>query len=501
MNYPLFLDLKVLQTEHPDFTEWKPAFQEIDLLSAGGYRLKNQIQQFLPRRAGESEEIYEIRLKKFTYSNILGSAVNKQLSKFANSSLSISGIESNQSFWEEFRDDTDLAGRSEKDLLSTIFRECLKFGKCYLHVDKPATDVKPVNRAQEQLLGIRPYITIYSAQQVINWSESRGDLDWIKVFQLINDTTNPLIPPQVRAVWTFIDREYVAKYSALVELDSRGAIKNIINADGSKSITEAEIPLVSLIQHGLGTIPVIKAEVPSDLWAGDQATSKALEHLRIDCSKYDMLTLAYFQRTFKRVQTPDGDINNTYEGDGDEIPTGLQHVLELEKFEWSEPTGTIINQMRESLTQIENQVKDLIAIGGVSSEQSAVQQSGVSKKMDFYDQEAILRAYGAIICDVYQDTLQLVARSQGLNDQISVSGLDRFDLDNLDDVLVNVKAISLIDFNALRSQLPPSAFNLVYRKVINLLLGNLSPEQQSVIEQEIESIVNAPQPQTYANSN
>ncbi|MBD2196606.1 MULTISPECIES: hypothetical protein [Calothrix] len=485
MEYPNKLPLELLQSTHPEYTLMLPAYREIDLLASGGYKLKAQIKQFLPRRPGEDLDIYETRLHKFTYSNVLGQAISKQLSKFNNSTVTVSGIEKNQTFWDDFRDDTDLAGRSEKNLISNIFRELLKFKKVYLHVDKPKSEVTPLNKAQEETLGIRPYVTLYSAMQVINWSETKGRPDWVKVYQIVQDTTNPLSPPQTKAIWTFIDAKYVARYEAYVELDSAGNIKNVLEGEDKRGNRDVDVYLNSRVPHNLGTIPVVKVEVPDDLWACDQAASKALEHLRTDCSKYDLLTLAYFQRTYKRVQTPDGDIHATFEGDDEAPPTGLQHVLELEKFEWSEPQGHILAHLRESLSQIENQVRDLVSLGGVSSSLGAVQQSGVSKQLDFYNQETILKSYGQILVDAYQDLLQLVAKSQGITDLVTVSGLDKFELDNLDNLLTNIKELVDTDLSILQAQLPPTAYLILYKKLITLLLGNLSPEQEREIEEEI----------------
>lgn len=487
MEYPIKLPLEILQSVHPEYALMLPAYQEIDLLASGGYKLKAQIKQFLPRRPGEDSDLYETRLNKFTYSNPLGQAISKQLSKFNNSTITVSGIENNQSFWDSFRDDTDLAGRSEKNLISTVFRDLLKFKKCYLHVDKPKLDINPTNKLQEELLGVRPYITLYSAMQVINWSESKGKPDWIKVYQIVEDTTNPLAPPLTKAIWTFIDTKYVARYESYVELDASGNIKNVLDGNDKKVNGDVDIYRTSSVPHNLGTIPVIKVEVPADLWACDQAASKALEHLRTDCSKYDLLTLAYFQRTYKRVQTPDGDIHATFE-DNEAPPTGLQHVLELEKFEWSEPQGHILAHLRESLSQIETQVKDLVSLGGISASLGAVQQSGVSKKLDFYNQETVLKSYGQILVDAYQDLLQLVVKSQGISDQVTVSGLDKFDLDNLENLLASIKLIIDIDLSTLKTELPPTAYLILYKKIINLLLGNLSPEQERVIEDEVEGM-------------
>ncbi|MEH1858039.1 MAG: hypothetical protein V7L21_08560 [Nostoc sp.] len=305
--YPNKILLETLESKHSEYVQLLPALQEIDLLVTGGYRLKNAIRHFIPQKAGEEVEVYETRLKKYTYLNILSSNLNEQISKLSNAPLTIDGLEANPSFWA----------------------------------------------------------------------------------------------------------------------------------------------------------------------------------LRTDCSKYDLLTLAYFQRSFKRVQTPDSDLENSYE-DSPPIPTGLQYVTELEKFEWNEPHGYIVQHMSDSLKAIEDQVRDLVSSGGLSSSNGAVIQSGASKQMDFQKQEIMLRAYGEILIDVYQDVLQLVAKAAGLNGEgISVTGLNSFENDSLDSLIMKVDSVSKVDIAGLKAKLPPTVFDIVYNQLVGMLAGNLSSLQKEQVAKEI----------------
>lgn len=485
--YPNQLPLETLESKNAEYEQMLPALTEIDLLVSGGYKLKNAIKHFLVQRPGEEVEIYETRLKKFTYLNILSTNINEQVSKLANAPMTVDGLDTNPKFWSAFREDTDLSGRSEKNLISLLFRELLKFKKIYVHVDKPKSEVAPINKLQEEALGLRPYIVTYSPLQVINWSESKGKLNWLKIRQISEDNSNPIAAPRKVCTWTIIDSEYIVKYSAVVELDGKG---NITKVNSEVINNETAISLLSPpIQHGFGTVPVFKIELPDQLWVADQAASKALEHLRTDCAKYDLLTLAYFQRTFKRIQTPDSDLEQTFTND-EPLPTGLAHVIEVEKFEWSEPHGYMIEHMANSLAAIENQVRDLVASGGVSSSNAALSQSGISKQMDFVKQEAMLKSHGEIIIDFYQDLLQLVAKAAGIDgSKISVTGLNSFENDTLDSVLMKLDYVSKLNLQSLKSNLPPSALKVIYEQMVSLLTGNLSAAQKEQVNKEIEILL------------
>ena len=85
---------------------------------------------------------------------------------------------------EQFKDDADLEGRS----FSALMREAQRFASIYGHVwllmDKPSTNV--MTRAEELDQGIRPYLNIYTPENVLDWHYTRNDagyyyLDYLKI--------------------------------------------------------------------------------------------------------------------------------------------------------------------------------------------------------------------------------------------------------------------------------------------------------------------------------
>lgn len=180
---------------------------------------------------------------------------------------------------KSFRESTNLNGRSEKDLIIHILKECLKFKKVYLRIDKTKSSFNPINKAQEELLGIKPYVVSYSPFDVVNWSEQAGKIQWIKVRQVVVDSSNPILPPLTKVIWTFIDSTYVATYEVSnVELDGKGKLSKISNEMVNE---DTPITLSGVVEHGMREIPIVKVELPDEFWLTDQAAAKALEHLRM----------------------------------------------------------------------------------------------------------------------------------------------------------------------------------------------------------------------------
>jgi hypothetical protein len=85
---------------------------------------------------------------------------------------------------EQFKDDADLEGRSFDSLMREAQRFASVYGHVWLMVDKPTTNV--MTRAEELDQGIRPYVNLYTPENVLDWHYTRNDagyyyLDYLKI--------------------------------------------------------------------------------------------------------------------------------------------------------------------------------------------------------------------------------------------------------------------------------------------------------------------------------
>jgi len=83
-----------------------------------------------------------------------------------------------------FLDDADLEGRSYEALLQGLQSYASIYGHCWLVLDKPNSNAR--TRAEELQQEIRPYINIYTPENVIDWNYARASsgkyyLDYLKI--------------------------------------------------------------------------------------------------------------------------------------------------------------------------------------------------------------------------------------------------------------------------------------------------------------------------------
>lgn len=479
MDFPEQIELKDLLTCHPDYQGEAQLYERIEDLCVGGWRLEKKKRQYLPQRPGEDDKLYNTRIKRFTYTNVLGESLSKQVAKLASGSIDVDDADSPD--WAQFRQGNDRLGRrSEMALLQEIFRSILKFGGCYLHIEKSATDSEPQNRLQEQLLGSKTYVCLYQRSEVTNWGEDDGDLDWIKI-QQIKTETDPFGKTKHEACWTFITQDSIACYEAYVKMRD-GVIIGLDRGDEQLSSEPEFVPLDKIVPHGFGRIPVVEVDAAIDMWVCYGSYLIAQQALDLENSRYDVGAMSYIQRTYKPIMRPDMDLDETFTED--EPISSNAHIIKADTFQFNEAGGATIEKLGDYVGQLHDQIQQAFGQFGASSNQSPQRQSGLSKQMDYVIQEIILISYGALLVDTYSRVLELVAIALGTPSQVpSVSGFDSFDIDSLETLVAIAK-----DLGSIHKYLPPTAIKLFAKQLAGLLTRRVTGRQQTEIDREIEEM-------------
>ena len=73
---------------------------------------------------------------------------------------------------ESFIDDADLDGRSFNNVIREMQMNASIYGTCWAILDKPAVNAQ--SRAEEIQLDIRPYMSLYTPENVLNWNFERS---------------------------------------------------------------------------------------------------------------------------------------------------------------------------------------------------------------------------------------------------------------------------------------------------------------------------------------
>ena len=170
---------------HP---EWKARIKDWQFLMdsyEGGHAYFEG--EYLTSYIYESREEYEERLNNTALDNHVRAVVSIYNSfLFRQSPKRDFGSVANDPGLIPFLDDADMDGRSFDVVMRDISTYATIYGHCWCILDKPATTA--MTRAEELEQGLRPYVSIFTPENVLDWQYSRTVsgayyLSYLKIFE------------------------------------------------------------------------------------------------------------------------------------------------------------------------------------------------------------------------------------------------------------------------------------------------------------------------------
>jgi len=122
-----------------------------------------------------------------------------------------------------------------------------------------------------------------------------------------------------------------------------------------------------------------------------------------------------------------------------------------------------------------------------STGKSAVTQSGYSKEMDMTLLQDSMAAYGSKVAQLYEDALKMVAAASQTGEKPTVTGLDNYTANTLDGMAATTATMA-----PFAAKLHKTANKIWHKKMASMMVGTISPEEQALIEEELEDIFAEP---------
>jgi len=377
------LPVELLDRKHPEWLLYHDMWEKLDLLHEGGVRLKNAADGFLIKRPKELFDVYQERIRRFTYKNILGNVTGWYITKMFQRNPTID-VKSSDGFYDDFLADSDNAGTGYIDFFRGVLLSILLYRSAYVLIDKPRADAPPVSRAEEQEKGLdRPYLCGYTPVQVINWSQdSYGNLIWVVIKTIIQEQQTWDGKPSTLHTWYIFDQQNYYEYRVRGELkQEKDGTYKLYDANGEEIGQEpVTADLAGYGSHALSKsnrVPVRKVEVPATLWLSNRAFLELLDHLNSE----NTLMWALFMSNLAMpliIGQPDMKTMTLSEA-------GFLHLTDPQaKFLWTEPEGKsyAISQQRVDTLRQEVYRSFYLQAQGRSSSASADGSSGYSKEME-----------------------------------------------------------------------------------------------------------------------
>lgn len=153
--------------------------------------------QYLQRYALETDSEYALRLKNTPLDNQCRSLISLYMSFLFREEpdRDLATLENDPTV-ESILEDADLDGRNMDAFMKDVATFASVMGHCWVCVAKPKTTA--VTRADEQALGVRPYLSLHSPLTVTDWTweqQPNGGyaLSYIKLVEEVNDTFSKVV--------------------------------------------------------------------------------------------------------------------------------------------------------------------------------------------------------------------------------------------------------------------------------------------------------------------
>lgn len=175
---------QILDT-HPQWKEYIERWKFLIDSYMGGHSYKEG--EYLAAYIFENREQYETRLDNTPYDNHVKATVaiyNSFLFR-APPKRNLGSLQ-NDAGIDAFMKDTDLDGRNFDSVMRDISTYSSIYGHVWCVIDKPSTVA--YTRAEELQQGIRPYISLFTPENVLDWNYSRASngayyLDYLKIYE------------------------------------------------------------------------------------------------------------------------------------------------------------------------------------------------------------------------------------------------------------------------------------------------------------------------------
>lgn len=235
-----------IQNQNPLYVSNLPTWQKCRDAYEGQNNIKDRGTTYLPQGNGQSDNTYKKYKARAVYYNATKRTVDGlKGAMFRNDPM----IEVPSDF-EEIMASIGFGGKSDIDIAQELTEECIITSRVGLMVDYPNSTSEQremITIAEAEALGQRPYMSIYRAENIINWK-----------FEYINNGVKlklVVLSEVIEAKKSdMYDIEYVTQYRALYLDPEDGMYKQRVYCmDGGHSIDETFMPVIN--GQGIDFIP------------------------------------------------------------------------------------------------------------------------------------------------------------------------------------------------------------------------------------------------------
>lgn len=409
-----------LDRKHPHWDSYHDVWDQLELLHEGGIKLKRHADIFLAKKPKELFDVYQERVRRFVYQNLVGNCVGWYIVKLFQREPVID-LKVKDDSADAFMLDCDRAGTTFVDFFRRVFQCQILYRMAFVLIDKPRADQAPIpirTRADEKQAGMdRPNLVLYSPQQVINWAaDDYGNLNWIVIKFLQMEQADAFGDVIINHYWCIYDRQnfYVYEYQ---ETKKPGENKAAALFDESGNFLGKDAAAMATLKvegkHVLASesrVPVHVLEVPDSLWLANRAYLHLCDHVDTENTHAWKLFMCNLPLLVIKGEMDMSTVTVS--------ETAFLHLTEKDSAaEYLEPQATTFKESQARLDSLREEIYRDFYLQAQARTSTATAQgaSGFSKQQDMAPANDVLNGFGDRLRAGMQNVLKDVKLVMGLS--------------------------------------------------------------------------------------
>lgn len=476
--------VKLLDQKHSSYLLNHDAWLDLSILREGGVTMKKHASRLLKMRPREDTDVFAARVDRFTYQNILGTALGwyvsslfEEIPQFFFNDKTGKNIDNTSQvgkFYSAFIDSCDGSGKLFTDFFKHVFSNMLTYGSSWVLTDLKALaegEPHPNTLGEELSRGLLdPHLIAYNPLDVINWGcDTEGCLDWV-VVKVSKHEQNFLEKPHIVDTWYYYDREYYYVYR------DRREVSSITVGSG---LENRMAEFVSSGKHALfhkQRVPIRQIKLSEGLWLANSAYLVLIDHLNQD----NTLAWALFMSNLAiPVIIGDVDTSNMTQSESGylQFPAGTT-------YQWSEPDGKSFQHAAQRLDSLREEAFRCMYLQsqGRSMHATPAMQSGRSKQLEMAPATDMKTGMGGDVRIAMQNVLIDVIDARRDSESVipDVRGFIFEDDMTTEEVFAVSSLLSL--------RIPSKKFEkYIYKKVAHSWMPDANREDQEEVDKEIDA--------------
>lgn len=176
---------------HDSYTAMKPVWRKCRDAATGQRAIHAGKEYYLPKLSGQEDRAYDAYVNRALFFNATGRTIDAMAGLIFRKQPQIeipSGM-------EEWKQDIDLAGKTLEGFASEAVEEVIKVARGGILVDHPQ-QVEGATVEQANRLSLRPYMTLFKAEDILDWRVERIDnvskVSYVVLSEIADDDVNQI---------------------------------------------------------------------------------------------------------------------------------------------------------------------------------------------------------------------------------------------------------------------------------------------------------------------